>query len=63
LVWTPPANAWGTGFAANGAFTVKAYDGALASPNALPVKIELANADQAPTMTTISTFTAKRRRH
>jgi hypothetical protein len=53
LVWTPPANAYGE----IGAFSVKAYDGNLASSSALAVSVHLASVNDAPTLTTFATLT------
>ena len=53
LVWTPSANANGT----LAAFTVKAYDGALASTSPVPVNISVVAVNDAPTLTTISNLT------
>jgi outer membrane biosynthesis protein TonB len=46
LVWTPAANANGT----LGAFTVKAWDGALASSTAIAVNVEVAAVNDAPSV-------------
>jgi autotransporter-associated beta strand protein len=54
LVWTPAANANG---AALNAFTVKAYDGALASATAIQVKVDVAAVNDAPVNTTPATQT------
>ena len=51
-VWTPVANANGT----IGAFTVKAYDGSLASATAVNVNVSVAAVNDAPTLTAISTI-------
>ncbi len=51
VVWTPATNASGT----LAAFTVKAYDGSLASSTAVQVNVSVA-ANTAPTLTTISTL-------
>jgi YHYH protein len=51
LVWTPS----GTGTIQ--AFTVKAYDGAAASSTAVAVNVTVGAANNAPTLTTISTLT------
>ncbi|MEO7577504.1 MAG: DUF4347 domain-containing protein, partial [Massilia sp.] len=45
LVWTPASNVNGSSVAA---FTVKAYDGALASPTAVAVNVNVAAVDDAP---------------
>lgn len=46
LIWTPPANASGT----INAFTVKAWDGNLASATAVPVPVVVAPVNDAPTV-------------
>jgi uncharacterized protein YaeQ len=46
LVWTPAANAHGT----LNAFTVKAWDGTLASASAVPVTVEISAVNDAPTI-------------
>jgi len=53
LVWTPAANANGT----LDAFTITAWDGQLASASAVQVKVEVAAANDAPTLTTVTTLT------
>jgi hypothetical protein len=53
LVWTPDANANGT----LNAFTVKAWDGTLASDNAIQVQISVTPVYDAPTLSTIATLT------
>ena len=50
LVWTPAANVNGT----RTAFTVKAWDGALASATAISVQVVLTPVNDAPTLTAIS---------
>ncbi len=53
LVWTPAANANGT----LNAFTIKAWDGALASSTAIQTQVSISTGNDAPTLTTISTIT------
>jgi len=53
LVWTPASNANGT----LNAFTVKAHDGALVSSSAIQVQVSVATANDAPTLTTVTTLT------
>jgi autotransporter-associated beta strand protein len=53
LVWTPATNATGT----LAAFTVKAYDGTLASISAVTVNVQVAAVNDAPTLTAISNLT------
>ena len=53
LVWTPATNVNGT---AVNAFTIKAWDGGLASTNDVQVKVNLAAVNDAPTLTTVNTF-------
>lgn len=50
VVWTPASNANGT----LAAFTVKAYDGALASSTAIPVNVVVAAVNDAPTLANFS---------
>jgi len=52
LVWTGAANASGT----LNAFTVKVHDGTVASSSAVQVQVTVASANDAPTLTTISTL-------
>ncbi|MBM4036795.1 MAG: hypothetical protein FJ291_34100, partial [Planctomycetes bacterium] len=52
LVWTPAANANG----AVGAFTVVAWDGRAASAAAVPVNVNVAAVNDAPTLTTVATL-------
>jgi hypothetical protein len=54
LAWTPATNVTGSAIAA---FTVKAYDGSLASSTAVQVSVDVANGNSQPTLTTISTLT------
>ncbi len=56
LVWTPPLHAFGSGANAVPAFSIKAYDGALYSSTALPVKVNVTPVNYAPTLTTIRTL-------
>ena len=53
LIWTPASNANGN----LAAFTVKAYDGALASATAVQVTVTVTAANDAPALTSISTLT------
>ncbi len=53
LVWTPIGNQNGT----INAFTVKAYDGSLASATSVQVPISLAAVNDPPTLTSINTLT------
>ena len=53
LVWTPASNATGT----LAAFTVKSYDGSLASSTAVTVDVQVSTVNDAPTLTTIDTLT------
>lgn len=53
VVWTPASNATGT----LAAFTVKAYDGTLASSTAVAVNVQVAVVNDAPTLTTINNLT------
>jgi hypothetical protein len=53
VVWTPSVNYIGT----TAAFTVKAYDGSLASSAAVPVNVTVIDGNSAPTLTTINTLT------
>jgi hypothetical protein len=57
FVWTPAANANGTGANAVNAFTVKAYDGQLASPTAIQVKVNVNPVNDAPTLSTVTPLT------
>ncbi len=50
LVWTPSSNTNGT----IGAFSVKAYDGSLASSSSVQVKVTVTAVNDAPTLTAIS---------
>ncbi|MBM4036588.1 MAG: tandem-95 repeat protein, partial [Planctomycetes bacterium] len=50
LVWHPAANANGT----LGAFSVKAWDGQVASAAAIPVNVQVAAVNDVPTLTTIT---------
>jgi hypothetical protein len=52
LVWTPGTNDNGT----LNAFTVKAWDGALASSSAIQVRIEVEAVADTPTLTTVATL-------
>jgi autotransporter-associated beta strand protein len=53
VVWTPATNATGI----VGAFTVKAYDGTLASSTTVTVNVQVASVNDAPTLTSISNLT------
>jgi hypothetical protein len=53
-VWTPASNANGT----LAAFTVKAYDGSLASSTAIQVNVNVNAVNDAPTLTSVSTLTS-----
>lgn len=53
-VWTPPANANGT----LNAFTVKAWDGTSPSATAVSVKVSVAPANDAPTLSSIATLSS-----
>lgn len=61
LVWTPDANANGTGSAALPAFKVVAFDGSLASASPVQVKVNVAAVNDRPTLTSISTISGARR--
>ena len=50
LIWTPATNANGT----LNAFTVRAWDGSLASASAVQVQVQVAAVNDAPTLTTVS---------
>ncbi|MBM4031477.1 MAG: LEPR-XLL domain-containing protein, partial [Planctomycetes bacterium] len=52
LVWHPAADANGT----LQAFTVRAWDGQAASPTAVPVSVQVAAVNDAPTLTTVNTL-------
>jgi len=54
LLWTPPSNATGD----LPAFTIKAWDGALASVFPVQVTVRVAAVNDPPTLTTIATLTA-----
>src|SRR5438552_3333565 len=51
-VWTPATNANGT----LSAFTIKGYNGTVASASALRVSVSVAAVNDAPTLTTVSTL-------
>src|SRR5206468_2899560 len=51
-VWTPATNANGT----LSAYTIKAYDGTVASASAVPVSVSVTAVNDAPTLTTVSTL-------
>jgi VCBS repeat-containing protein len=53
LVWTPDKDANGT----LSAFTVKAFDGSVASDTPVQVKVQVVPVNDAPTLTTINTLT------
>ena len=53
LVWTPAANANGT----LNAFTVRAWDGSLASATAVQVQVQVAAVNDAPTLAVLSNIT------